>query len=94
MSDMTTAADASAAARSGRTAQATRTFGRLAVRAELASSSSACRTLPPSCPLPTLPEVAFAGRSNVGKSSLINASDRAPESHRAHIQHAPGRTRA
>ena len=27
----------------------------------------------PSLPLATLPEIAFAGRSNVGKSSLVNA---------------------
>jgi len=27
---------------------------------------------PPQYPSPTLPEIAFVGRSNVGKSSLIN----------------------
>lgn len=42
-------------------------------------------------PAPDLPEVAFAGRSNVGKSSLINAL-----THRKDLAHAsgePGRTR-
>ena len=38
-----------------------------------------------------LPEVAFAGRSNVGKSSLINAV--AGQSHLARASTAPGRTR-
>jgi GTP-binding protein len=42
-------------------------------------------------PEPTLPEVAFAGRSNVGKSSLINKLV-----HRkafARVSHTPGRTK-
>ncbi len=46
----------------------------------------------PTClPAPTLPEVAFAGRSNVGKSSLVNAlvSRRAL----ARVSNTPGRTR-
>jgi GTP-binding protein len=38
-----------------------------------------------------LPEVAFAGRSNVGKSSLINAV--AGQNHLARASTAPGRTR-
>ena len=38
-----------------------------------------------------LPEVAFAGRSNVGKSTLINAV--AGRSHLARASNAPGRTR-
>ena len=36
------------------------------------SSSRACRSCN-SCPLPDRHEIAFAGRSNVGKSSLFNA---------------------
>lgn len=39
----------------------------------------------------TLPEVAFAGRSNVGKSSLINALT--GQNALARISHTPGRTR-
>src|SRR3954464_13633767 len=39
----------------------------------------------------TLPEVAFAGRSNVGKSSLLNALGR-PRSF-ARVSRTPGRTR-
>ena len=42
-------------------------------------------------PGPDLPEVAFAGRSNVGKSSLINAVTGRKELARA--SNAPGRTR-
>ena len=42
-------------------------------------------------PSTELPEVAFAGRSNVGKSSLINAV--AGQSHLARASTAPGRTR-
>ena len=42
-------------------------------------------------PAPDLPEVAFAGRSNVGKSSLINAV--AGRLHLARASNAPGRTR-
>ena len=42
-------------------------------------------------PPPDLPEVAFAGRSNVGKSSLINAV--AGQTHLARASTAPGRTR-
>ena len=42
-------------------------------------------------PAPDLPEVAFAGRSNVGKSSLINAVT--GRTHLARASNAPGRTR-
>jgi len=43
-------------------------------------------------PAPTLPEIAFAGRSNVGKSSLINSI--ALRKNLAHTSAAPGKTRA
>lgn len=42
-------------------------------------------------PAPDLPEVAFAGRSNVGKSSLINALLRRKKV--ARVSNTPGRTR-
>ena len=42
-------------------------------------------------PSPDLPEVAFAGRSNVGKSSLINAL--VGHKHLARASNEPGRTR-
>ncbi len=42
-------------------------------------------------PPPDLPEVAFAGRSNVGKSSLLNALTGQHEL--ARVSNAPGRTR-
>jgi GTP-binding protein len=42
-------------------------------------------------PSPELPEVAFAGRSNVGKSSLINALT--GHKHLARASNEPGRTR-
>jgi len=43
------------------------------------------------CPLPTLPEFAFIGRSNVGKSSLINMLSRQPDL--AKVSSKPGKTR-
>jgi GTP-binding protein len=43
-----------------------------------------------SLPADGLPEVAFAGRSNVGKSSLLNALT--GHSHLARVSHTPGRT--
>ena len=42
-------------------------------------------------PAPTLPEIAFAGRSNVGKSSLINQLVRRKKF--ARVSNTPGRTR-
>lgn len=42
-------------------------------------------------PSPPLPEVAFVGRSNVGKSSLLNRL--AGERRLAHVSRTPGRTR-
>lgn len=47
-------------------------------------------TRPEILPPPTLPEVAFAGRSNVGKSSLINALT--GRNALARVSHTPGRT--
>jgi GTP-binding protein len=42
-------------------------------------------------PAASLPEVAFAGRSNVGKSSLLNTLVRRRKA--ARVSHTPGRTR-
>ena len=42
-------------------------------------------------PPDTLPEIAFAGRSNVGKSSLLNALT--GRNALARVSHTPGRTR-
>ena len=42
------------------------------------------------CPPPTLPEFAFIGRSNVGKSSLLNLLTN--HSKLAHVSNTPGRT--
>lgn len=59
--------------------------------------AQACRFVaaaptPSALPAPTLPEVAFAGRSNAGKSSLINAL--AGRKDLAHASKTPGRTRS
>jgi GTP-binding protein len=63
-------------------------FGRRLFEGECRFVAGATRleALPP----PTLPEVAFAGRSNVGKSSLINALTR--RSTLARTSRTPGRT--
>jgi GTP-binding protein len=42
----------------------------------------------------TLPQIAFSGRSNVGKSSLINTLLRRTRSKIAHVSSTPGKTRA
>ncbi len=42
----------------------------------------------------TLPQVAFSGRSNVGKSSLINTVLRRTRSKIAHVSAKPGKTQA
>jgi GTP-binding protein len=42
----------------------------------------------------TLPQVAFSGRSNVGKSSLINTLLRRNRSKLAHVSATPGKTQA
>lgn len=55
-------------------------------RAEFVISASSARD----CPRDRLPEVALIGRSNVGKSSLINALVRSPV---ARTSAAPGKTR-
>ena len=51
----------------------------------------ASATDPAHFPAPTLPEVAFLGRSNVGKSSLINTL---VETKLARTSYTPGRTRS
>ena len=48
-------------------------------------------TAPEHFPPPSAPEVAFLGRSNVGKSSLLNAL---VGSKQAHVSSTPGRTQA
>lgn len=44
------------------------------------------------CPEPNIPEYAFIGRSNVGKSSLINMLT--GRNALAHVSHTPGKTQA
>ena len=51
----------------------------------------AAASVPAELPPPGLPEIAFAGRSNVGKSSLINALTRRKSL--ARTSQTPGRTR-
>lgn len=49
----------------------------------------------PKAPFPgDLPQVAFAGRSNVGKSSLINTLLRRTRKKLAHVSATPGKTQA
>jgi GTP-binding protein len=49
----------------------------------------------PTAPLPSdLPQIAFAGRSNVGKSSLINTLLRRTQKAIARVSGEPGKTRA
>ena len=49
---------------------------------------------PGGTPPGTLPQVAFSGRSNVGKSSLINTLLQRTRSKLAHVSGTPGKTRA
>ena len=49
---------------------------------------------PTQAPPGELPEVAFSGRSNVGKSSLINVLLRRTRKKIAHVSSTPGKTRA
>jgi GTP-binding protein len=49
---------------------------------------------PTQAPPDELPEIAFSGRSNVGKSSLINVLLRRTRRKLAHVSATPGKTRA
>jgi GTP-binding protein len=49
---------------------------------------------PGGAPPGSLPQVAFSGRSNVGKSSLINTLLRRTRSKIAHVSSTPGKTQA
>jgi GTP-binding protein len=50
--------------------------------------------LPTQAPPGQLPEIAFSGRSNVGKSSLINVLLRRTRNKIAHVSATPGKTQA
>jgi GTP-binding protein len=54
---------------------------------DFVAGAATAEALPPD----TLPEIAFAGRSNVGKSSLLNALT--GRTSLARVSHTPGRTR-
>jgi len=73
---------------SGTATPASLEAGRLLFAAESKFSTAAGG--PDSIPRPTLPEIAFAGRSNVGKSSLINAL--VGRTSLVRVSRTPGRT--
>ncbi|MDR1885992.1 MAG: ribosome biogenesis GTP-binding protein YihA/YsxC [Synergistaceae bacterium] len=59
-------------------------------RAELVCTAFEMKQMPE----PLMPEVAIAGRSNVGKSTLINALLNRTSSRIAHVSSKPGKTRS
>ncbi|RMH16790.1 MAG: YihA family ribosome biogenesis GTP-binding protein [Gemmatimonadetes bacterium] len=63
---------------------------------KIGSVEYVCSVPDPSVPVPAegLPHVAFSGRSNVGKSSLINTLLRRTRNKIAHVSGRPGKTRA